>query len=436
MLLNILLTIFLVLLNGFFVAAEFAIVKVRASQIDLKANKGHGSAKTARHIVEHLDAYLSATQLGITLASLGLGWIGESVVADIIINIFHMAGSDIDEASAHKAAFPIAFALITVLHIVFGELAPKTIAIRHPLQTTMMISWPLKIFHLIFRPFIWVLNGTANAFLKLIGIKPVTDTDIHTEEELRLLLTESEEGGAIKRSEHELIQNVFEFDDRIVKQILVPGTKIVAIDIDMSHNEIIDKVVEEGYSRLPVYKDSLDNIIGVIHTKDLLRVIKNKNYKGIKDIIRPVYYIPMSKRINELLREFQTQHIQMAIVTNEYGETAGLVTMEDIIEELVGEIQDEHDEERPIVEKKSETEYIVQASAAVSDANEFLPIELPESTHYDTVSGLIHYVFGRIPAVNEKKKYEGYEIKVLKRHKHIVEIVQFKVLEEEAKTNS
>jgi CBS domain containing-hemolysin-like protein len=431
MVLDIFFTIFLVLLNGFFVAAEFAIVKVRSSQIELKANAGNTRAKVAKHMVEHLDAYLSATQLGITLASLGLGWVGESIVAEIIVNIFHGLDIQIDPDDVHKIAFPIAFGLITVLHIVFGELAPKSLAIRFPLETTMAVSLPMKLFYFIFRPFIWLLNGFANFILKLIGIRPVTDQDIHTEEELRLLLTESEEGGAIKQSEHELIQNVFEFDDRIVKQVMVPRTKISAIDIELTNDEIIDRILDENYSRMPVYEESLDNIIGIIHAKDLLKVIRQNRFNGIRELLRPVHYIPASKRINELLREFQTQHIQMAIVTSEHGGTAGLVTMEDIIEELVGEIQDEYDEEKPMLEKKSDTEFIVNAQANVVDVNEFLPIALPESPHYDTLSGLINYIFGRIPAVNEKKIYGGYEITILKRFKHSVETVRLRVVEGE-----
>lgn len=430
MLLDIFFTILLVFLNGFFVAAEFAIVKVRSSQIELIAVKGSKRAVFAQDIVEHLDAYLSATQLGITLASLGLGWIGETVVSEMIINIFYSLGYNISPDSAHKVAFPIAFGLITVLHIVFGELAPKSLAIRYPLETSMAVSVPLRIFYYIFRPFIWMLNGLANKILNLVGIKPIHDQEIHTEEELRMILTESEEGGAIKRSEHELIQNVFEFDDRIVKQILVPRPKMIAIDIKLSNEEIIDKVLDEGYSRMPVYQDSLDNILGIMYTKDLLKIIKDKSFKGVSDILRPAYYVPAGKRINELLRELQAQHIQMAIVTSEFGGTIGLVTMEDIIEELVGEIQDEYDEEKPIVEKKSDTEFIVNAQVAVSDVNEFLPIALPESPHYDTVSGLMNYVFGRIPALNEKKLYGGYEFTILKRLKHSVETVRMVVKEE------
>lgn len=429
MALDLLVTFALLLLNGFFVAAEFAIVKVRAAQVDLKANKGNRIAGIAKHIVEHLDAYLSANQLGITMTSLALGWFGEEVFSDIIIRMFTFAGLDLDPASAHKFAFPAAFGLLTVLHIVLGELAPKTIAIRYPLSTTLSVSLPLRIFYIIFAPLIWVLNNMANLLLRLIGIKPTIGHEIHTEEELRLILTESEEGGAIKQSEHELIQNVFEFDDRVVRQILVPRTKISAIDIDATNDEILNKVIEDQFSRFPVYKENLDNIVGIIHTRDLLKLLRDKNFSGIKDIIRPAFFVPLTKRINELLRELQTQHIQMAIITNEFGGTAGIITMEDIIEELVGEIQDEYDEEKPSVEKKNETEFIVNAQTSISDVNDLLPIALPEASEYDTISGLMNYIFGRIPAVNEKRIFGGYEFTILKRFKHSVESVHMKVTE-------
>jgi len=411
------------------VAAEFAIVKVRAAQVDLRASKGNRIAGIAKHIVDHLDAYLSANQLGITMTSLALGWFGEDVFSGIIIKLFTFLGFELDPASAHKVAFPAAFGLLTVLHIVLGELAPKTIAIRHPLSTTMAVSLPLRIFYIIFSPLIWVLNNMANLLVRMLGIKPTIGHEIHTEEELRILLTESEEGGAIKQSEHELIQNVFEFDDRVVRQILVPRTKIAAIDIDAPNEDILNQVIEDQFSRFPVYKDEIDNIIGIIHTRDLLKILRTNNFSGIKDIIRPAYFIPLTKRINELLRELQAQHIQMAIVTNEFGGTAGIVTMEDIIEELVGEIQDEYDEEKPSVEKKSEIEFIVNAQTSISDVNDLLPIAIPEGANYDTISGLMNYIFGRIPAVNEKRVFEGYEFTILKRFKHSVEIVQMKVVE-------
>jgi magnesium and cobalt exporter, CNNM family len=433
---NIILTVILLLLNGFFVAAEFAIVKVRLAQVDVKASSGNRFAQIAKHIVEHLDSYLSATQLGITMTSLGLGWLGESVFSSLILGFFNLIGIELDPELAHKIAFPLAFALLTVLHIVIGELAPKSIAINYPLLTALTVSVPLKVFYTIFSPVIWTLNKASNLLLRIIGINTSTSSDIHSEEELKLILTESEEGGAIEQSEHDLIQNVFEFDDRIVRQVLVPRIKISAINISSSNEEIIQKVINEGYSRFPVYQDNLDDIIGIVHTRDFLKLLRKDTFPGIKKILRPAYFIPMTKKINALLKELQTQHIQMAIVTNEFGGIAGLVTMEDIIEELVGEIQDEHDQEKPFVVKVSDTEFILNAQSPISDVNDLIPNELPESPDYETISGLMNFIFGRIPTVNETRDYEGYRFTILKRQRHNVDSVKIVVLsKKEAEDN-
>ena len=274
MIINILLTIFLVLLNGFFVAAEFAIVKVRSSQIELRSQAGSQLAKVALNMITHLDAYLSATQLGITLASLGLGWIGESVVSEIIIHIMQAAGFQADADLAHKIALPIAFAVITILHIVFGELAPKSLAIQRSESTTLAIAIPLQFFYYIFKPAIWFLNGFSNLLLRGIGITPVHGSEVHSSEELRLIFEQSKESGAIQDSQHELFVNVFSFNDRMVKQIMVPRTKLAALDIESSEDKILDMVFTEGYSRIPVYRESIDNIVGVLYVKDLLIVIR------------------------------------------------------------------------------------------------------------------------------------------------------------------
>jgi CBS domain containing-hemolysin-like protein len=429
MLADLLFTLLLVLLNGFFVAAEFALVKVRASQLDIKIQKGSNRAKLAKTLLENLDAYLSATQLGITLASLGLGWVGEEVFAHIVKSIFLKFGASPSSFAVHSISIPLAFASITFLHITLGEQIPKMIGIKFSMQTTLIISWPMRIFYLICAPFIWLLNWSSNTFLKMIGIKRFGEEEVHTEEELRLILTESEEGGAIKPSENELIQNVFDFDDRVVKQIMVPQNRISAIDVEMGRDQVSKLVIDEGFSRLPVYLGDIDNVIGVVHSKDLLKALIENRYRTIREIMRPVHFIPESMKINELLRDFQKHHIQMAMVTNEFGSTAGLVTMEDIIEELVGEIQDEHDEEKPNVEKKSETEYHVNAQATIADVNNILPIALPENPHYETVSGYINFIFGRIPAINDKKVADGYEIVILKRNRQSVESIKFKVKE-------
>jgi CBS domain containing-hemolysin-like protein len=318
--------------------------------------------------------------------------------------------------------------LLTFFHVTLGEQIPKMIGIKYCLRTALFIAVPMRIFYFICGPFIWFLNKTSNMALRLIGVKKTED--FHSEEELRMILTESEEGGAIKPSENELIQNVFDFDDRIVKQIMVPQNRVVALDVELGRNEITKRIIEEGFSRLPIYLGDIDNVIGIVHSKDLLRALIDNKFRTLKDIMRPVHFVPESMKINELLRDFQKHHIQMAIVTNEFGATAGLITMEDIIEELVGEIQDEHDEEKPNVEKKSDSEFIVNAQAAITDVNQILPLALPENPQYETVSGYINYLFGRIPAVNDKRKKDGYEITVLKRNRQSIDSVKLTVLEE------
>ncbi len=381
-------------------------------------------------MLEKLDAYLSATQLGITLASLALGAIGEEVISEIVVDFFTKTNVIANVVTVHSISLPIALALLTFFHVTLGEQIPKMIGIKYCLQAALIVALPMRFFYIVCSPFIWLLNKTSNFVLQIIGVKKVGDEDFHSEEELRLILTESEEGGAIKPSENELIQNVFDFDDRIVKQIMVPKNRVTALDVEEGKNEISKKIIEEGFSRFPLYLGDLDNVIGIVHSKDLLKALVDNKFRSLKDIMRPVHYVPESMKINELLRDFQKHHIQMAIVTNEFGSLAGLITMEDIIEELVGEIQDEHDEEKPNVEQKSDIEFIVNAQAAVSDVNQVLPLALPENPQYETVSGYINYIFGRIPAINDKRKADGYDITILKRNRQSVDSIRFKVIEE------
>jgi CBS domain containing-hemolysin-like protein len=430
MILNILLTIFLVFLNGFFVAAEFAIVKVRASQIELRAQAGNQLAKVALNMINNLDAYLSATQLGITLASLGLGWIGESVVSEIIINIMHAWGFSGDEALAHKIALPISFALITILHIVFGELAPKSLAIQRPEATSLALALPLRVFYFISWPAIWLLNGFSNLILKSIGITPIHGAEVHSSEELRLIFEQSKESGTMQDSQHELIENVFEFNDRMVKQIMVPRTKLAALDIEASEDKILDMVFNEGYSRIPIFKETIDNIVGILYVKDLLIVIRRGEPILLEQLIRPAYFVPETKKINRLLQHFQRSHLHMAIVSDEFGGVSGIVTMEDIMEELVGEIQDEYDEEVPLVEKISDFEFKVSTAASILDANDFLPYPLPEGEDYETVGGLINVIYGTIPEIGETAVFDEYEFKVLEKSQRNIETVLLTVTED------
>lgn len=421
---DILITLFLVFLNGFFVAAEFAIVKVRASQIALQ--KGGMAKRSAQIIIDNLDGFLAATQLGITLASLGLGWFGEDVTTRIIMGFMNNLGFEFSEASAHRVAVPIAFTTITILHIVFGELAPKTIAIRYPAATAISVSTWLRAFYFVFRPFIWLLNGFAGLLLKVIGIKPVSETEIHSEDELKLIIAESEEGGAIEPAERELIQNVFDFDDRVVRQVMIPRIKISAIKSHTPVREAINIVLTEGFSRYPLYEESLEEIVGIVTIKDILQTFMTTPDRPVREIMRPVYFIPETKGVDNLLREFQLKKTQMAIVISEFGGTIGLVTLEDILEELVGEIQDEHDQESQIVTSVGNYIYQVHARSPLHDINKYLDIPIPESEEYETLAGMIT---SERPSVQQGDEFalSGYNMKVLKMFKTLPELVEMRL---------
>lgn len=425
----IILTGCLVLLNGFFVAAEFAMVRVRGSQIEIKAKAGSSTAKIAKGIMANLDGYLAATQLGITIASLGLGWAGQEVVTKLMLNLFSVFGLVITSPFIINSSHVVAFLFITILHIVFGELAPKSIAIQRSVRTVMTIAVPLRFFFLVFRPFIWFLNGFANLMLKAFGINTIPGSEAHhSSEELQYLLEQGKETGAIDSTEHELIQNVFDFNERVVKNIMVPRTKISAVDINTEQDELLEILITEGYSRMPVYEDTIDKIVGIVHAKDILPLLARKLPFQLKDIIRKPYFIPETKKINDLMAELQQKRIQIAIVLDEFGGTAGMVTLEDIVEELVGEIQDEYDEEKPIVEKVNDTEFIVNALAPIYDVNSHLPHDLPEDGDYDTVSGWLGDIFGKIPDVGEQKESSGYNITVLKKSDQNIESVKLELL--------
>ncbi|HEY9561447.1 MAG TPA: hemolysin family protein [Anseongella sp.] len=431
---DIILAIFLVLLNGFFVAAEFAIVKVRASQLDLKIQEGARTARIAKHITGHLDGYLAATQLGITIASIALGFVGESVGEQILLALF---GGVLSPEEAHQWSVPVAFFLVTILHIVFGELAPKSIAIRRPISTSIAIALPLQLFYYIFRPIIWMLNGFANLLLRIVGIKPVSGHESHTSEELKMILTQGMETGALDSSEHELIQNVFDFKERIVKNIMVPRTEISAIDINTTSEEVLDIIISERYTRFPVFDKSVDNIVGTIHAKDVLAKVRDGEAVIPGEIMREPYFTPESKNVSDLLKELQLKkNTMMVIVLDEFGGTAGMVTLEDIVEELVGEIQDEYDEEKPVVEQVAENEYLVNALAPITDVNEFLPEELPEDDDYDTVAGLMNVIFEKIPEVGETKDGYGYNFTILTKVNRKVESVRLLHLGPPAETNN
>ncbi|MCS4304659.1 hemolysin family protein [Chryseobacterium sp. BIGb0232] len=427
---RLLLALFLVLLNGFFVAAEFSIVKVRYSQIQIKAAEGDSMAKQAEHIIKHLDEYLSATQLGITLASLALGWVGESALHHIFENIFKSLNVDLTQTTITTISVATSFVLITVMHIVFGELIPKSIAIRKSEATTMATAVPLRVFYTVFKPFIWLMNLMSNGFLRLIKIHPASEQEIHSTEELQLLVKQSADSGEIEEENYEIIKNAFDFTDHSAKQIMVPRQNITSIDFEEDVNDIINTIMDSGYSRIPVYLDSIDNIIGIFYTKEIIReYVKRKgalDHEDLKDLMRDAFFVVESKKVSDLLKTFQQKKQHIAIVIDEFGGTEGIITLEDILEELVGEIQDEEDDEENIVDKIANNTYWVKATQPLDEINEFLPKRLPlsEESEYNSLAGFILYELEEIPEENQEFDLDNYHFKILKMNNKSVELVE------------
>lgn len=387
---KLLLIILLIALTAFFVATEFAIVKVRMSKIDQLIAEGKKGATSAKKVVTHLDEYLSACQLGITVTALGLGWLGEPTIEKLlhpVLNIFHIGGY-----LTNILSFGIAFLLVTFLHVVVGELAPKTAAIQMAEKITLSFSGAIIWFYRIMYPFIWLLNGSARVIVGLFGIKPASEHDnAHSEEELRILLSESYLSGEINKNELKYVNNIFEFDERLAKEVMVPRTEIVTISIDESYDDILDTIKKENYTRYPVVDGDKDNIVGFINMKEFLTANvmgkTNKENLVLSSFINPIIRVIETIPIHDLLVKMQKERIHMAILMDEYGGTSGLVTVEDIIEEIVGDIRDEFDEDEiPEIRKLSEDHYILDAKMLIDDVNQLLNINLVDE-EIDTIGG-------------------------------------------------
>jgi len=415
LLFEIIVVILIVLANAFFVAAEFAIVKVRSTQIKPLVDKNNRRAKVAIKMVSHLDEFLSATQVGITMTSLGLGWIGEPVTAKILEPVFRMFGISSIQ-TIHTLSVTVGFIFLTFLHITVGEQVPKFMAIKNSKKTALFVSMPLNIFYIIFKPAIWLLNTTSNLILRSIGIKSIADSErFHTEEELRTILAEGRQSGAIDSTEHQLIEKIFEFNDKLAREIMVPRSHMIAIDIEDSREKIFQIVTEEGFSRVPVYKDTIDNIVGVIYTKDLISAAEHRELIMLADIIRPATFVSATKQIGDLLKELQKNKVHMPIVVDEYGGVEGLITMEDILEEIVGEIQDEYDIEASEVVAEKSGVYLVNPMIQIDDFNKRFNSNIPEDTDYQTLSGFLQKVTGHIPEVYERIDYRGISFTITKK---------------------
>jgi CBS domain containing-hemolysin-like protein len=408
---NLAIALLLVLLNGFFVAAEFAIVKVRSTRIEELAEEGGAQARVARRAVTHLDAYLSATQLGITIASIGLGWVGEPALAHLIEPAFGFLGGA-SRAASHTAAVAVAFAIITFMHIVFGELAPKSIAIQRPEKTTLWIAYPLDLFYRLFYPAITLFNWAALLVLRLIGLRAASDHEVaHTEDEIRMIVAASQQSGLLKDSELALVERVFQFTEKQAREIMVPRVDIIYLSTTWPIERNIEVASTQGHSRYPLCEGDPDKVIGLVRAQDLLQLVSQPR-PDIRSIVREALVIPETKSVDQLLREFQHRRIHMAIVLDEYGGTSGLITLEDVLEEIVGEIQDEDTVEPPKVIKLGDGRYHLDGAVTLTDLRYDLNIELEAEA--ETLGGFILERLGTLPNPGDVVEAGGYRLEVQK----------------------
>ncbi|MGI8907403.1 MAG: hemolysin family protein [Candidatus Sumerlaeaceae bacterium] len=450
--------IFLIVLNGFFVAAEFAIVKVRGTKLQALADRGSRRAKMAQHVLENLDEYLSACQLGITIASIVLGAVGEHFMRARVVEPLLGHLPFISDKVASAIAFILGTGIIVFLHVVLGEQAPKYVAIQRSEPTALWCAYPLKWFFLILYPFIVVLNTSANWLLRLVGIDDPGGHDVpHSEDELRMIVAESQRTGNLTRDKLDLLENIFDFSNVLVRQIMVPRTEVAVFDLRRPLGENLGTAERTAHSRYPLVDGDIDHVVGVIHMKDLFWQLKDMELSPqaageaaerrnpmiaggdiasrppstgaqfLTAIAREALYVPETARINTLLREFQSKRIHMAMVVDEYGGVTGLVTFENVIEEIVGEVQDEFDQEVPRIKQVSEREFMLDGATTLDEVNDAADLEL-ESDEADTIGGYVLSLLGKIPKPGDKVMAPGVELMVREMRRQRIHRVSARVL--------
>lgn len=400
---NLVLVAFLIGLSAFFVAVEFALVRIRPSRIDQMIAEGNKRALAVKQAVANLDGYLSACQLGITITSLGLGWLGEPTVEKILHPVFE--SMSMPEAVSSFLSFVIAFVAITYLHVVVGELAPKTIAIRKAEAVALLTSTPIIWFNRIMYPFIWLLNSSANQLVKLFGIKPASEhEDAHSEEELQIIINESFESGKINQAEFGYVSRIFAFDEMLAKEIMVPRTDMVCLYVNRSNEENLDIIRQEQYTRFPVVNESKDDIIGIINTKQFfLELYGNDEPVDLSSLIQPVSAVHETTPVKDLLKKMQKDGVHIAVLVDEYGGTSGIVTIEDVLEQIVGEIRDEFDaDEVEDIQVINENYVIMDGKVSLSKVNDMFTSNL-DADEWDTIGG---WLYSHRPEMNEQEEYE------------------------------
>lgn len=392
----------LVFANGFFVAAEFALVSIRRTRVEELVAQGVRVAKVVQRAVHDLDRYIAGTQVGITLASLALGWIGEPALAHLIEPFFGWVPLGASKAVAHSIAITLAFATITFLHVVLGELVPKSLALQKPEQTSLWVARPMAFVVVLFQPLIWVLNGFGNMLLRWIGLQAAGEHHgVHSVEELQLLVGQSHEAGVLDDLERQMLQRTFRFSELVVSDVMIPRHDIVAFDVTTPTEELLDKVARSIHTRLPVYEDTIEHIIGFLHVHDLFKHTRQSlSTLDLRKLVRPSLFVPETIHLDALLEQFRQRHTQIAIVVDEHGGTAGLITLEDVIEEVFGELQDTLEAEQPNIQTMPDGRVLVRGDVHLHELNGRLGWNLPED-EADTIAGYVMACLGRTARVGD-----------------------------------
>jgi CBS domain containing-hemolysin-like protein len=401
----------LVLANGFFVAAEFALVSVRRTRIAELITQGNRTARWVKRAIDDPDRFIAATQLGITLASLGLGWIGEPALGHLLQPIIELFPTELESEISHSISAGFAFAIITFLHVVVGELAPKSIALQNPERTSLFVAQPTVWTEWIFKPAIWLLNGTGNLLLRILGVKPASTHElVHSPEELKMLASASAESGIVKDTEEEMIHAVFEFGDMLVRHVMIPRTEMIAVPVESTVDEMIQVAIQYPFTKFPVYETSLDQVVGIVHLKDLVRVRHGDQEEAFsaRDLMREAIFIPETARLDDLLNRFRARKRHIAIVLDEYGGTAGAVTLEDLLEEIVGEVSDPFDTE-PEIQSLPDGSSSIDGLTLIDEVNEHFNLNLSDP-HYDTIAGYMLGKLGRLAHVGDVTAMDGLRI--------------------------
>ena len=407
---NIFIILFLLFVNAFFVAAEFSLVKVRKTRLEQLCNEGNSNAKKALKLVNDVNRMLAAAQLGVTIASIALGWVAESTIVQIIepfINIFtHSAG----KMSAHIIAVPISFILVTYFHVLLGEQLPKCISLRHPETLSLLIATPMDMFITLFKPFVWLLEVSGNKILAACHANSEDASLVHSTEELDMLVDASYNEGVLNETEAEMLHNMFKFSDLMAKQVMIPRTDMVCIPNDISYEELTKETLGNQYTRYPVYEDNIDKILGFSHVKDLYTLAMTKDTFSINKLIRPLILIPETMTLDNLIIEFKKRHCQIAVVIDEFGGTSGLITLEDVLEEIIGDVQDEFDEDAEAdIKEIGENTYLANAMMRIDEFVEFFCLKESqfEEDDVDTIAGLVVKLLGRIAEVGDSVSFNG-----------------------------